>query len=266
LTLYPATTFIIPLKESEVMTIEHYRHATSIMVIDGKRILIDPVFADRGTYPPIVNSRNTRRNPLIDLPVNYGDLGQFEGVLITHNHNDHFDEIARKALPRDIPLLCQEEDRHIYRGIGFTRVTGVVRSTAWLGLTVGRFAGYHGGHLLRKMLGTSSSYFIESPDSQVYITGDTLLTGRVRRNLRMLSPGIIIANGGGARLKILGKLTMDNRDILKLSRLLPGSRIIAVHMDSLNHCSDTREKLKRMISSDTGNILIPGDGEILTVG
>ena len=33
-----------------------------------------------------------------------------DAVIITHLHEDHFDETAARLLPRDVPVFCQPED------------------------------------------------------------------------------------------------------------------------------------------------------------
>lgn len=240
----------------------HYRHATSIIEIDGKKILIDPVFEESQAYPPIIYTKNPKKNPLIDLPVEYNELLKVDGVIITHDHNDHFDELAKKVIPKDMPILCQDEDRNKFQELGFTNLTPIVKSAIWLDLNCERFIGYHGGHLLRKKLGVSSSYSIESRNATTYITGDTLLTGKVKKILNNINPQYIIANGGGAKMKFAGQLTMKNKDIVKLSKLCPSSKIIAVHMDSINHCFDTRDKLVTQ-TKGISNVIIPKDGETI---
>lgn len=244
-------------------TFTHYRHATSIIEIDNKRILIDPVFEESQAYPPIIYTKNPRKNPLVNLPVDYNELLNVDGVIVTHNHNDHFDELAKRVLPKDIPLLCQSEDLAAFSELGFTNLTPIVRSAIWLDLNCERFIGYHGGHLLKKKLGVSSSYSIESRKATTYITGDTLLTGKAKKIIKAVNPQYIVAFGGGAKMKFAGQLTMKNRDILKLSKLCPNSKIITVHMDSINHCFDTREKLIPL-TKDIKSILIPKDGESIT--
>ena len=54
------------------MNIKQIRNATLIIEYAGKKFLIDPVFADKGTYPPFPNSlRQDKNNPLVDLPRYY---------------------------------------------------------------------------------------------------------------------------------------------------------------------------------------------------
>ncbi|QEN04339.1 MBL fold metallo-hydrolase [Thiospirochaeta perfilievii] len=240
-------------------TIKHYRHATSVIEIDNKRILIDPVLGDKGVYPAITNSKNPRKNPLVNLPAEIEDILDVDGIIITHNHNDHFDIVAKKILARDVPILCQEEDYLNFKKLGFVNLTLVKEKTIWLGIKVQRFIGTHGGHIFNKKLGVSSSYLLTSTQSKIYLTGDTLLTISVIQNLKKIKPNYIIANGGGAKIKMLGKVTMNNKDIDKLARLNNNCKIIVVHMDSINHCFDTRVKLFKQCSR--GNLVVPLDGE-----
>lgn len=239
----------------------HYRHATSIMEIDTKRILIDPVFANKGSYPPIIHTKNPKKNPLSDLPVEYLNLLNVDGVIITHNHNDHFDELAKQVLPKDLPILCQKEDHHIFKDLGYVNLSSIDTAKTWLGLKCERFIGYHGGHILKSKLGISSSFLITSPNSKVFITGDTLLTRKQKKLIKMIAPDTIVAYGGGARMKFLGKLTMSNKDIIKLSKLCKNSRIIVTHMEAINHCFDTKSELNRKALQN--NVIVPLDGETL---
>jgi len=246
-------------------TFLHYRHATSLLEINGKKILIDPVFGNKGIYPPIQRSTNNRKNPLVDLPIDYHKINDIDGIIITHNHNDHFDIIAREVIDKDIPILCQNDDFEILSLNGFKNITAINKTTKWLGFFVKRFKGYHGGHIFKSKLGNSSSYLIECPDSKIYLTGDTLLTRKIKNILKNEEPNLIIANGGGARVKLLGKLTMDNNDIIKLRKYSKNSKIIVVHMDSINHCLDTRVKLKSKLKRKDFEIVIPMDGEKVTI-
>lgn len=248
-----------------MLKLTHLRHATSVVEIMNKRILIDPVFAAKGTYPPIPLTNNTLRNPLTKFPVNYETLFNVDGVIITHNHNDHFDELAKKVLPKNLPILCQVEDVTIYKELGFTMVSAISHSTQWLGFNCRRIKGTHGGFILNKMLGVSSAYLIKSEKISLYISGDTLLTAKIKKGLKEINPTHLIINGGGATMRLLGRITMNSRDIIKISKLLPKSKIFAVHMDSINHCFDTKEILRNSIKAGTDNIIVPNDNETVNL-
>lgn len=234
-----------------------YRHATFVLKIDNKKILVDPMLAPIGEYPPIVLSKNDKRNPLIQLDVELNEITDVDGVLITHDHNDHFDEVSKEVLNKNIPILCQPSDYKNILKFGFKNVTKIKTNTEWLGLKIERFKGTHGGGIFNFLLEESSAYLIRSKTKNIYVTGDTLLTKKQRKVLKELNPDIVIANGGNANLKLLGKITMDNNDILEIKEMLPYSKIIAIHMDSINHCGDTRDLLIKKANEKKLNIEVP---------
>ncbi len=48
------------------MNIQQIRNATLVVQYAGKKFLIDPFLADKGTYPPFPNSlRQEQNNPLL---------------------------------------------------------------------------------------------------------------------------------------------------------------------------------------------------------
>jgi glyoxylase-like metal-dependent hydrolase (beta-lactamase superfamily II) len=69
------------------------RHATSIVEIDGRRFLIDPVWAERASPLPFVGPKRFFAPPLA-----LGELPPLDAVLLSHDHYDHLDR--RTGVPR----------------------------------------------------------------------------------------------------------------------------------------------------------------------
>src|ERR671910_3312987 len=127
------------------MRISFVRHATFMFESGGQRVMVDPMLAAAEATAPVANTPNQRRNPLVDLPFGAeGTLALLEEtdvVLVTHVHNDHWDDRARDLLPRHTPILCQPEDWDEVSASGFRRVTLVDDGLQWDGLGFTRTGG-----------------------------------------------------------------------------------------------------------------------------
>ncbi|WP_229716733.1 MBL fold metallo-hydrolase, partial [Salinicoccus roseus] len=107
------------------MNIQHIRNATLVMDYAGKRFLVDPFLAEKGTLPPFPNSaRQDQNNPLVSLPTSIEEVISGVGaVIVTHTHLDHWDDAAKDALPKDIKLFTQNEaDKEEVGNAGFTNI------------------------------------------------------------------------------------------------------------------------------------------------
>ena len=60
-------------------------------------------------------------NPLVDLPMPVEDIiNGIDAVIVTHLHLDHWDDIAKEVLPKEIKLFVQDEnDANEIRLYGF---------------------------------------------------------------------------------------------------------------------------------------------------
>jgi L-ascorbate metabolism protein UlaG (beta-lactamase superfamily) len=68
-------------------------HATVLIRLAGKNILVDPMFSERAS--PVLFAGPKRIAP---LPIDVPDLPRIDLVLITHNHYDHLDEPSVRRL------------------------------------------------------------------------------------------------------------------------------------------------------------------------
>jgi hypothetical protein len=119
------------------------RNATLLLETSGKRILIDPMLDEAGAQPPIEDTENDLRNPLVSLPIPAEDVvAGIDGVVVTHLHEDHFDDRAAELIPPSIPLLTQPGSVDELRERGFSAATD--EANGWLGLDVARTEGRHG--------------------------------------------------------------------------------------------------------------------------
>jgi L-ascorbate metabolism protein UlaG (beta-lactamase superfamily) len=70
-------------------------HATSLLELDGRRFLLDPVLSERAS--PLRSRGPLRRHP---VPAQIEDLPALDAVLISHDHYDHLDHDSIMRLER----------------------------------------------------------------------------------------------------------------------------------------------------------------------
>jgi L-ascorbate metabolism protein UlaG (beta-lactamase superfamily) len=246
------------------MKLQLVRHATLWLQYAGVNFLIDPMFSDTGVNPPIANSTNDRCNPLVPLPFAIDLYLHPDTVLVTHLHRDHWDDVAAAALSKSTPILCQPDDDAVIASSGFTSVTTINETMTFKGVTIRRTCGQHGTGDIGKKMGRVSGYVLKT-DGQptLYIAGDTIWCDDVKQALNAHQPDITVVNAGGARFVVGNPITMDADDVVSLCRYAPYTKVVAVHMDTINHCLVSREDLySRLVAEGLlDQVAIPGDGD-----
>ncbi|QWU17312.1 L-ascorbate metabolism protein UlaG, beta-lactamase superfamily [Paenibacillus sophorae] len=246
------------------MKLQLIRHAALWLEYGGSVFLIDPMLGEPGAYPPIVNSGNERRNPLVGLPGPVNRWLKPDAVIVTHFHNDHWDDAAVSLLPKDIPLFSQIEDGDRIGGQGFTAVTPIQEQAEFRGVRLIRTRGRHGTGEIGRLMGPVSGFILQAPDEPVlYIAGDTIWCEEVQETLDRYQPETVVINAGEARFVTGCPITMNDEDISRLCVHAPKTKVVAVHMDTINHCHLTRDKLRERLEDKglLGRVLIPSDGE-----
>jgi L-ascorbate metabolism protein UlaG (beta-lactamase superfamily) len=248
------------------------RHATFVFEVDDLRIMVDPMLAPAGAAEPVANTPNQRHNPLVDLPLNDDEthalLEEIDAVLVTHTHNDHWDGEARSLIPEQAPILCQPEDEDKIRAAGFRQVTPVHYELEWKGLRLTRTGGQHGtGEIGRRMAPVSGFVVRDGSSPVLYVAGDTIWCPEVEEALGVHSPDVVVVNAGAARFLEGGPITMTTEDVVRVCRALPDARVVAVHMEAINHCLLPRDALEDELRKESlaTRVKIPADGETFEV-
>lgn len=254
------------------MEIHFLRHATLVLTIHNLKILVDPMLSSQGAIDPIPNAGNQIRNPMVPLPLSDEELQQvinnLDAVLITHTHRDHWDPAAQDLLPKDLPLLCQPAEQAKLEQAGFTHVLPISERLTWCGLEIGRTGGQHGTGELGKMMGPVSGFVLKAEgEPALYIAGDTIWCSDVEQALTQHKPDVVVLNAGAPTFVTGGgPITMDENDVCQVCRSIPEANIVAVHMETINHCRLTRAALRDKLEAEEleKHVSIPQDGEILT--
>jgi L-ascorbate metabolism protein UlaG (beta-lactamase superfamily) len=237
------------------MKITLVRHATLLLDLDGRRLLVDPQLDDAGARPPIDNTPQPRRNPLVPLPSPAEEVVRgVDAVVVTHLHRDHLDETAERLLARDVPVFCQPEDEAHLRSLGL-RARPVVDAVEWDGLAIARTGGRHGTGAMAERLAPVSGFVL----GELYVAGDTVWCDEVAGAIERHRPAVAVVNAGGARFLEGDPIVMDAADVLEVAARVPA--VVAVHMDAINHCVLTRAELREAAPG----VLVPEDGETIAL-
>jgi L-ascorbate metabolism protein UlaG (beta-lactamase superfamily) len=229
------------------------RNATLILELGGLRFLVDPMLDDVGERPPVENTANDRRNPLVPLPFPAAEVvSDLDAVLVTHLHGDHFDDGAVRFLPRDVPLFCQPADRHHLRSLGF-QAEAVDDTVTLGGVAITRTGGRHGTGEIALELGPVSGFVVDD----VYIAGDTIWCDDVAEAIGRHHPRMAVVNGGGARFLDSGPIVMTVADIHEVVARVP--QVVVVHLEAINHCYDSRALIRAAVPE----AIVPEDGETI---
>ena len=246
------------------MRLRLIRHATLLVKAAGKCFLVDPMLDPAGARDPIEGTPNQVRNPTVELPEPAEVVvGGLDAIVVTHLHQDHLDGTAIRLLPKELPLFCQPEDAETLRGHGFADVQPVDGSLEWEGIRLTRTGGQHGTGELAEALAPVSGFVLEAPGEPVlYVAGDTIWCDEVAAALDEHRPAVTVVNASGARFLEGDPIVMTTDDVVTVARHAPDARVVAVHLEAINHCLQTRADLHQRLHDEalTDRVTVPEDG------
>ena len=261
---------------SHKVDLQQVRNATVKITYGDTTFLIDPMLAKKGAYPGFENTyRSNLRNPLVDLPESPDKvISGVDAVIVTHTHLDHWDDAAQKALPKDIPLFTQhEDDAQLIRSQGFKKVRVLTDEAEFGGVKITKTGGQHGTDemyavpALAKPLGEAMGVVFQAPGYKtLYLAGDTIWRKEVDQAIEKYHPEVIVLNAGKAKMTgFEGAIIMGEEDVLRAAQTAKDAKIVAVHMDAVNHMSLSREELRNYVKKQgiESRVDIPEDGAAL---
>ena len=261
------------------MKIYHLRNATFVIESDQHFILIDPMLGGKGTLPPFsVFKSKARMNPLVPLPDNAPQiLDKVTHCLITHSrtfgitvlqHTDHLDNAGENFLKKNnIPVGCRTHDADYLRkkGIHVETTLDYWRAEAYLGGEITAIPAQHGHGWIHHLMANGAGFFLRLPDEpSIYISGDTVFTDDVKHALMEMKPDISVMASGSARMDVGQAILMPVDELVAFVRHAPG-KVIANHLEALNHCPTTRIQLNAILEENNliTKTMIPEDGEMI---
>jgi L-ascorbate metabolism protein UlaG (beta-lactamase superfamily) len=252
------------------MRLRLLRHASLLLELAGRRVLVDPMLAEPGTAPPVPNTPNARPNPLVPLPVAPREaVRDLDAVLVSHLHGDHLDDPAVELLAAGppVPVLCQPEDADALRERGLADARPVEDDLDLGWLRVRRTPARHGTGELAEALAPVSGFVLRAEgEPSLYLAGDSVLYEGVEGVLREEDPDVTVVHGGGARFLEGDPITMDADQVARVGQLVrPDARVVAVHFEAINHCVVSRAEQHEAIGRQgvTNVVLVPEDGHVL---
>lgn len=258
------------------MNFQQIRNATITITYAGKKFLIDPWLQEKGAFPPF-SAESQEPNPTVPLPMSIDEIiKDVDAVIVTHIHPDHFDEIAADVIAKDTKIFAQnEEEGETFKDFGFKDVEVLKEcGTLFDGIKLTKTNCLHAPDevviALCKQFNVSINacgvIFSNVNEKTVYLAGDTVWYDAVRKTINTHKPDIIIVNACCAQLVEGGRLIMNEDDVYEVYKAAPQAKIIASHMEAVNHARVTRRALQRFADEQgmSSNLLIPADGEQYT--
>lgn len=255
------------------MKITQIRNATQIITYAGRRFLIDPMLAAKDAYPGFPGTARAEiRNPMVDLPFDVETILDVDAIIVTHTHDDHWDRAAIDLIGKDKPIYVQNDsDADLLRSQGFHNLTVMTENSRFGDIQLSKtHGGQHGTDRayavpeLAERLGEACGVVFRHPDEKtLFIAGDTLWRADVAAELQKQQPDVVVLNAGYAHVIGFGPIIMGQEDVLNVHFLLPQARIVATHMEAINHCLLTRSALREYADANQMSdvLSIPQDGE-----
>lgn len=223
--------------------------ATMELDIDGLRILTDPCFGegkeafemgDPNEMFDLSKGPNIKMHERLTPFPGLGHSG-YDVVLLSHAHEDHFDQKAQAWIGGNGPLLCSDHDREALRAKGFDAqplAHGATRDFAADSAKVSITAAPAVHSLnagVSDILGLGNGYWIEvekaGRTTRVYWAGDTFMADPVaafvdaRPAADLVIPHIGAVGVDGA----LGQLSMNGAQAVEFVARSGAARALPVH-------------------------------------
>jgi N-acyl-phosphatidylethanolamine-hydrolysing phospholipase D len=216
------------------------------------RVLTDPMLGPRAE-----NAFTLPKHPssgVLNAPIaRYTSLPPFEpqglaAVLISHTHNDHFDDQAKQLLPKQLPVVVAAAGAELVRAAGFTDVRpldwgeSLTLAAAGVKLRVLAVPAHHAHDAqLDHDLGRGNGYVLDFTDARgrlrAYWTGDAVLSDESRGLAAKYGPiDVLLPHLGGVGGDAgLGLRTMNAAEAVELTRRVAPRLVLPIHHTTFGH-------------------------------
>jgi L-ascorbate metabolism protein UlaG (beta-lactamase superfamily) len=256
--------------------ITHIGGPTTLLEIDGWRLLTDPTFDPPGRRYAFGWGTSSRKTTGPALPP--ADLPPIDAVLLSHDHHgDNLDTAGRALLAGTGTVITTTAGaRRLGRGEGLRPwATTELRHPGRPTVTVTATPARHGPPLSRPIAGAVVGFMLQWPGQErgaLWISGDTVLFHGVREVARRFQVGTALLHLGAVRFPITGPLhySMTACQAVQVCRLIRPATVVPVHYEGWQHFSQGRAAVQRQFAGEPEDVrgqvhwLTPGTPSALT--
>ncbi|WP_395727898.1 MBL fold metallo-hydrolase [Nakamurella sp.] len=240
-------------------------HATTLVEIDGRFVLTDPVWSRR--VSPSATVGPTRLHP---MPIAIGQLPVLTAVVISHDHYDHLDLstvrqlLATQRAPFLVPLGI---GAHLRRwGVPDDRIVELDwnRSSTVDGIEFVCTPNRHfSGRGLRRNTTLWCSWALIGAEHRVYFGGDTGYTAAFAETARQWGPFDVTILPIGAYNEHWPDIHLNPEEALAAHRDLGGGLLLPIHWATFDLAMHSwAEPVRRLTAAGAGvRIVTPRPGE-----
>jgi L-ascorbate metabolism protein UlaG (beta-lactamase superfamily) len=243
-------------------------HSSVLLELDGRRLLTDPVFAERSS--PVSFAGPKRFHP---VPATVEELPALDAVLVSHDHFDHLcrstvEKLAKRRVPFVTalgvgahlerfgvdPALTTELDWHESTTVGGMHFTATPSQ---------HFSGRGPGTTNRTLW---ASWVVCAAKRKVFFSGDTGLTHAFEQIGHQYGPFDLVMLEVGAFHEAWGTIHLGPANALKAFAMLGGGTLLPVHWGTFNlglhDWYEPAETLFALAHAQRARILTPRLGRV----
>jgi L-ascorbate metabolism protein UlaG (beta-lactamase superfamily) len=200
----------------KMLTITRIAHSSVLIDFDGHKVLTDLWFSEQEGY-----YHGEPYGILLE------DLPQLDGVVVSHEHYDHYDMEAFQAYPdKQVPIAVIRGTAQPAHEVGFTNV---IEMEVWEKTTFGPIAitAIPGKHGVPEI-----TYMLQASNFTVYFGGDTLLIpelSEIPQHFPQIDVALLAING--LQIRPLGnqQVVMNPEDAAQLCRIIHPRYAVPMH-------------------------------------
>jgi L-ascorbate metabolism protein UlaG (beta-lactamase superfamily) len=236
------------------ISITHIGGPTTLLEIDGWRLLTDPTFDPPGRRYAFGWGTSSRKTTGPALPLS--SLPPIDAVLLSHDHHgDNLDILGRSLLAGAGEVVTTVPGaRRLGIGTGLRPWASYeLRAANRPTITITATPARHGPPLSRPIAGAVVGFMLQWPgqsNGALWISGDTVYFRGVRDVARRFQVGTALLHLGAVRFPITGPLrySMTARQAVQVCRLLRPTTAVPVHYEGWRHFSEGRDAVEQQFA------------------
>jgi L-ascorbate metabolism protein UlaG (beta-lactamase superfamily) len=244
-------------------------HSTVLLEVDGRRVLTDPVFAER--ISPVSFAGPKRFHP---VPVSVAELPPLDAVLLSHDHYDHLCRPTMEAFGRiGVPIVTAlgvgEHLEHF--GVDPAKIFELdwhesieIAGIRFTATPAQHFSGrgpFGRNHTLW------ASWVVQTDRRKIFFSGDTGLTSEFEAIGRKHGPFDLVMLEVGAYHPAWGTIHLGPKNALEAFAMLGGGTLLPVHWGTFNLAmhdwDEPAETLLELATAQGRRIVTPRLGEAI---